>query len=70
VDSLAVSPDGTQIVSGGRDGAVRIWPGPEVGADLLCAKLTSNMSHKQWREWVSSDIDYIKVCSNLPIAPD
>jgi hypothetical protein len=37
---------------------------------MLCAKLTTNMSHKQWREWVSPDIGYIKTCSELPIAPD
>jgi hypothetical protein len=36
----------------------------------LCAKLTTNMSHKQWRGWVSPDIGYIKACPDLPIAPD
>ena len=36
----------------------------------MCAKLTTNMSHQQWRDWVSPDIDYIKVCPDLPIAPD
>ena len=24
------------------------------------------MSHKQWRDWISPDIDYIKVCPDLP----
>jgi len=32
--------------------------------------LATNMSHKQWRDWVSPDIDYIKACPDLPIAPD
>jgi hypothetical protein len=36
----------------------------------LCAKLTVNMSHKQWNDWVSPDIEYIKACPDLPIAPD
>ena len=35
-----------------------------------CAKLIQNMSHQRWRHWVSPDIDYIKVCPNLPVAPD
>jgi hypothetical protein len=48
----------------------RVWPGPAAWPDLLCAKLTTNMSHKQWDEWVSPDIDYIQVCPDLPIAPD
>jgi len=30
---------------------------------MLCTKLTTNMSHQQWRDWVSPDIDYIEVCS-------
>jgi hypothetical protein len=30
----------------------------------------TDMSHKQWREWVSPDIDYIKACPDLPVAPD
>jgi hypothetical protein len=28
---------------------------------MLRDKLTTNMSRQQWREWVSPDIDYIKV---------
>ena len=28
------------------------------------------MSNKQWRDWVSPDIDYIKVCPDVPVAPD
>jgi WD40 repeat protein len=70
VNSVAFSPDGRWIVSGsGRDTPLRRWPGsprPEV----LCAKLTANMSRKQWREWVSPDIPYMEICPNLPIPPD
>jgi len=28
------------------------------------------MSRQQWRDWVSPDIDHIKVCPDLPIPPD
>jgi TIR domain len=34
----------------------------------LCRKLTTNMSRKQWRDWVSPDIGYIAVCPGLPMA--
>jgi hypothetical protein len=37
---------------------------------MLCDKVTANMSHKQWREWVSPDIDYIKLCPALPVPAD
>ena len=36
----------------------------------MCAKLTTNLSDKQWRDWVSPDIDYIRVCPDLPVPPD
>ena len=70
VRSVVFSPDGTRIVSGSTDETVRVWPGPTAWPDLLCNKLTTNMSHKQWRDWVSPDIPYKMVCPGPPVAPD
>jgi WD40 repeat protein len=70
VSSVAFSPDGQRVVSGSDDTTVRLWPVYPDAVSALCAKLTSNMSHQQWRDWVSPDIDYIQVCPELPIAPD
>jgi WD40 repeat protein len=67
---VAFSPDGTRIVSGSFDNTVRVWPAPPLWPTLLCDKLTTNMSHQQWRDWVSRDIDYIKACPDLPVPPD
>lgn len=70
VSSVAFSPDGKRIVSGSYDTTLRLWPVIEGWADELCKKLTRNMSHKEWREWVSPDIKYIDQCPGLPIPPD
>jgi WD40 repeat protein len=69
VAGVAFSPDGTRIVSGGGDSILRLWPGYADEA-ALCAKLTTNMSHKQWREWVSPDVGYVTVCPDLAVASD
>ena len=53
VISLDFSPDGTKLLSGSADHTLRMWPVPAASPDGLCAKLTANMSHQQWRDWVS-----------------
>ncbi|WP_067837500.1 TIR domain-containing protein [Nocardia lijiangensis] len=71
VVKVAMSPDNRRIVSSGDpDGSIRVWPGPAAWPDALCDKVTHNMSHKQWRDWVSSEIDYIELCRGLPLADD
>jgi WD40 repeat protein len=70
VASIAFSPHDTRILSGSWDENLQLWPAPRKWIDVLCDKLSSNMSHKQWGEWVSTRIDYVEVCPGLPVAPD
>jgi hypothetical protein len=68
--SVAFSADVRRFLFGTADGRVEVWAAPAAWRDESCGELTANMSHQQWREWVSPAIPYIKVCSALPIAPD
>ena len=67
----------TKIVVGRDDRAIYttdqlVWPGPATWHDDLCQKITTNMTHKQWRDWISPDpnIGYRTLCSGLPTPRD
>ncbi|MFV8310659.1 TIR domain-containing protein [Mycobacteroides chelonae] len=69
IDLVAFTSDGREILAASRSRGtfwVR-WPGPAQWPDLLCDKLTSNMSRTQWKLWVSPDIEYVPGCPSLPV---
>ena len=66
VQSVAFSPDDKWILSGSGDGNLHLWPAPQNLADTVCSKITSNISHEQWSQWVPQQIDYRKICQTLP----
>jgi WD40 repeat protein len=68
--TLTFSPDSTKLLAGGTDGSIQMWPVSKPDPEALCAKVTHNMSHKQWDDWVSPQIPYIKVCPGLPETED
>lgn len=70
ISDVDFTPDGARIVTASADKTIRIWPVSTFDTDKLCAKMTYNMSRETWNRWVSPDIEYHKVCPNLPIAGD
>lgn len=69
VRGVAFSPDDQRTASGSLDRTVRVWP-IITSLQLLCDKLTANMTHKQWRDWVSPNVGYRIVCQGLPVPPE
>jgi WD40 repeat protein len=68
--SVAFSQDGKHVASGSEGATVRLWPVLEAWADALCAKLPRNMTHAEWKEFVSPKMDYTRQCPNLPDPAD
>ena len=68
IASVAFTADGRRVVSASGDATARIWPAIAT-PDMLCDKLTTNMSQRQWRDWVSDDpaIGYRGLCPDLPV---
>ncbi len=73
VDSVTFSPDDTSILSGSADGTVRLWSSPTDLTKFVCSRLTENMSHKHWNDWVAQGnptLRYKKLCPKLPVPED
>lgn len=70
VYGVAFSPEGNSLIAGGFDRDLHTWPFPFNAQNALCEKIATNMSHREWRDWISPTIDYRLQCPGKPVAPD
>ena len=68
VGGVGYSADGRFVVAATKKDGLLAWPGAARWPELLCGKLTRNMSHQQWNDWISPEIDYRKQCPSLPVS--
>jgi WD40 repeat protein len=69
IRAVALAPDASYFVTADST-KVLVWPGPNDWADIVCSKLSSNMSREDWRAWVSPKLPYTEQCPGLKIASD
>lgn len=66
--SLAFSPDGEYLLTGGVGSNITFYPtDPDRLAQQFCNKLKRNLSAAEWYEFVDRDIEYNFTCLGLPI---
>ena len=66
--SAAFSPDGRYLLAGYDEHAAALWLWRSGDLrDQACARLTSNLSHDEWKRWFPKQ-RYRQVCPNLPAA--
>ncbi len=74
--SVAFTPDDSQLMVGintvkqqatSTDQTIHAYPTSiDVMKDILCSKVTRNMTTEEWINYVAKDLDYEKTCENFP----
>ena len=67
--SVALAADGSFFVTADAH-KVLLWPGPNHWVDIICQKLSWNMSAKEWKRRISDSLEYEDQCENLPRLKD
>jgi WD40 repeat protein len=70
VERVTFCDEGRRIFSVDANKIVKSWPAPVGWVDELSSRINRNMTDKEWKERVSSELDYFKQSRQLPIAKE
>jgi hypothetical protein len=71
IRSIAVPRDGDDYLAlGDEEGNTWVWPLWEAAANRLCARVTRNLSMKEWQSVMPQSIPYKATCPALPAGTD
>jgi WD40 repeat protein len=65
ITAVALAPNGSFFVTA-EARKILLWPGPDRWPDIICQKLSWNMSSEEWKNWISDSLEYEDQCPNLP----
>jgi WD40 repeat protein len=65
ITAVALAADGSFFVTADAK-KLLLWPGPNRWVDIICQKLSWNMSADKWKGWISDSLEYEDQCPNLP----
>jgi len=69
--SVAFSPDSKTFFLGFKESKLlKLYTQSDLFADLMCAKLTRNLSQAEWNKYVGADVKYQVTCSSNPPGED
>jgi WD40 repeat protein len=66
--AVAFSPDGRVLALGGKD-IFLLAVHAEAFPTVLCERVSRNLTHTEWREFVSQELPYEHTCPHLPAPP-
>jgi WD40 repeat protein len=66
VYAVGFSPNERWLAAGGSDKTVVVWPSTEALADMVCEKVSRNLSKEEWSRFIARDIPYERTCPDLP----
>jgi hypothetical protein len=69
--AVALTRDGERVFSAGEDRTARsVVTRAQPLAEAVCGRVSRNLTHAEWKQYVSDRVPYVATCPNKPAATD